>query len=64
MIPAESYQVDRYKNMSYSEKWHSMMALRTFAIKIKSAGLRLQHPDWSESDIERHVKEIFLNATT
>jgi hypothetical protein len=64
MIPAESYQVARYKNMTYSEKWHSMMALRDFAVKIKSAGIRLQHPDWSEADIKHHVKKIFLNATT
>ena len=61
MSPAESYQVVRYKKMSYSEEWHSMMALRVFAAKFKSAGLRLQHPEWSESVIKHHVKEILFS---
>jgi len=31
---------------------------------LKSAGLRDQHPDWSEKEIQEKVREIFLYATT
>ncbi|MBL8028191.1 MAG: hypothetical protein JNL74_17340 [Fibrobacteres bacterium] len=64
LTPAEAYQVARYKQMSYSEKYHMMMSLREFAVKVKGAGLRMQHPEWSEHEIKERVKEIFLNATT
>jgi hypothetical protein len=37
--------------------YHSARALKT-------AGLRAQHPDWSEREIQEKVKEIFLYATT
>lgn len=32
------------------------------ARKLKAAGLRAQHPDWSEEQIEAKVREIFLYA--
>ena len=31
---------------------------------LKAAGLRNQHPDWSEKEIREKVREIFLYATT
>jgi hypothetical protein len=31
---------------------------------LKAAGLRDQHPDWSEKKIQEKVREIFLYATT
>jgi hypothetical protein len=34
------------------------------ARKMKAAGLRAQHPDWPESQVEAAVREIFLNART
>jgi hypothetical protein len=31
---------------------------------LKAAGLREQHPDWSEKQVQEKVREIFLYATT
>jgi hypothetical protein len=31
---------------------------------IKTAALRQQHPDWSEEEIRRKVREIFLHGRT
>jgi hypothetical protein len=31
---------------------------------IKTAALRQQHPDWSEEEIRRKVREIFLDGRT
>ena len=33
-----------------------------FARKLKTAGLRHQHPDWDEGRITSEVNRIFLNA--
>jgi len=38
--------------------------LHQYARALKAAGLRDQHPDWSEKDIQKKVREIFLYATT
>jgi hypothetical protein len=32
------------------------------ARKIKTAGLRSQHPEWSKEQIEAEVRRIFLHA--
>ena len=42
------------------------MALRLYysARELKAAGLRAQHPDWTEDQIDAKVKEIFLYART
>jgi hypothetical protein len=34
------------------------------ARKLKSAGLRAQHPDWTEERLSAEVRRIFLNART
>jgi hypothetical protein len=34
------------------------------ARKMKAAGVRDQHPDWSEDQINEQVRQIFLNART
>jgi hypothetical protein len=46
------------RRMSGAEK------LRAAARKVKGARLRQLHPDWSEEDVQRRVKEIFLHAVT
>jgi hypothetical protein len=32
------------------------------ARKLKTAGVRSQHPDWSEEQVKAEVNRIFLNA--
>lgn len=34
------------------------------ARKLKAAGLRAQHPDWTEEQIKAEVRRIFLYART
>jgi len=34
------------------------------ARKLKVAGLRAQHPDWSEEQLNAEVRRIFLHART
>lgn len=34
------------------------------ARKMKAAGVRAQHPDWTEEQINEEVRQIFLHART
>ena len=63
-MQAEEYRIERYRRMTYGEKWAEMNKLRAFAIRIKTAGLRLQHPDWTEKRISEEVRGIFSHANT
>ena len=52
------------RRLSGAQKLRTAFALYWEARKLKAARLRLQHPDWSEEQIEVRVREIFLHATT
>jgi hypothetical protein len=64
MKPADKIQSEIYAKMSFAEKWEEVCKLREAAWKLKAAGLKAQHPDWTEEEIEAEVKKIFLYATT
>ncbi len=53
-----------YQSMTPEQKLMIAADLYHAARALKSAGLRDQHPDWSEKEIQEKVREIFLYATT
>jgi hypothetical protein len=53
-----------YQSMTPEQKLRIAANLYYSARALKAAGLRDQHPDWSEKEIQEKVKEIFLYATT
>jgi hypothetical protein len=50
--------------MSGEQKLRSAFALYWSARNLKAAALRTQHPEWSEEDVQKRVREIFLHAVT
>lgn len=46
------------------QKLRTTFAMYWSARALKAAGLCSQFPDWSEEQVQRKVKEIFLHATT
>jgi hypothetical protein len=46
------------------QKWKTAFALYWGARKLKATALRQQHPDWTESQVQEKVKDIFLHAAT
>jgi hypothetical protein len=50
--------------MSPSDKLKAAMDLYYSARELKAAGLRHQHPDWSEERIQEKTREIFRHAGT
>jgi hypothetical protein len=50
--------------MTPEQKLKVLLSLYYSARKLKLAGLREQHPDWSEDKLRDKVREIFLYART
>lgn len=63
-VDSRALQVQRYRCMTPAERWRQACELRDMAVALKSAWLRQQHPEWSQTELDRHVREIFLYATT
>ena len=50
--------------MTPEQKLKVAMDLYHCARELKAAGLRSQHPGWTESKVQEKVREIFLYART
>ena len=50
------------RKMTPARKLELAMDLYWSARELKAAGLRSQHPDWSEEQVQAAVKEIFMYA--
>jgi hypothetical protein len=53
-----------YQRMSYAERWRQAVALRETAWTMKKAAVKYAHPEWSDAQIEKAVRDIFLYAST
>ena len=52
-------QIKIFQAMSPSEKLHAALRLYYSARQLKVAGLRKQHPEWSEKKIAEKVRQFF-----
>ena len=50
--------------MTPEQKLRIAFDLYLSARELKAAGLRAQHPDWPERQVQETVREIFLYAAT
>ena len=53
-----------FQSMTPEQKLEVALRLYYSARELKAAGLRAQHPDWSDEEIQEKVREIFLYART
>ncbi len=52
------------RRMTGAQKLRTAFGLYWSARKLKAARLRQMHPDWTEEQVQQHVKEIFMHAVT
>lgn len=67
MLPDEQLSLEQIRSLrAMSGERRLQLAERLYwsARKLKSAGLRLQHPEWAEQQIDQEVRRIFLHART
>lgn len=55
-------EASRLRQMSAAEKLAVMHSLWRQAWSLKAAGVRGQHPTWSEAEVAAAVREIFRHA--
>jgi hypothetical protein len=48
--------------MTPEQKLRVALDLYYSARELKAAGLKNQHPEWSEDDVRQKVREVFLYA--
>ena len=53
-----------FKSMSPEKKLELASRLYDSAKELKSASIRQQHPSWTEKEVEKKVREIFLYASS
>jgi len=56
-------QKKAYWAMTPEQKLRVALDLYYSAREFKTAGLKKQHPEWTEDDIRQKVREIFLYAS-
>jgi hypothetical protein len=61
---AEDLRIEIFRKMSFARKLAELGRMRDLAWSLKAAALRSRHPDWTEPQIQRAVREVFLYATT
>jgi hypothetical protein len=67
MLPDEQLspeQVRIFQRMSGEKRLQLAEQLYWSARKLKRAGLRLQHPDWPEQQIDAEVRRLFFHVRT
>lgn len=50
------------RRMSGEQKLKAAFELWRAARRLKAAAIRERHPDWTDEQVDREVKEIFLRA--
>ena len=57
-------QIAALRAMSGEQRLRMAEQLYWTARKMKTAGVRAQHADWTEEQVKEEVRRIFLNART
>ena len=64
MNDANSIQDEILRKMSPEKKLQMAGGMYDLAKKLKNAYLAQQHPDWTEEQVDKAVREIFANGST
>lgn len=61
---ASPEQIAAFRSMSGARRLRLAEQLYWSARKMKTAGVRSQHPDWSPERVQEEVRRLFSNART
>lgn len=58
--PMHPMQVAAYRRMTVAQKLDQLAGMYKMAREMMAAGTRMRHPEWSDEEIEREVRERML----
>jgi hypothetical protein len=62
--PIHPLQAEGFRRMSPAKKLQMIADLYRAGIRLRAAGLRLKHPDWTQEQLEREARRSLLHAGT
>ncbi len=62
--PIHPVQIEGFKRLTPAEKLRMVAEMYETGIRLRMAGLRVTHPDWSDERLEREVRRSLLYAGT
>ena len=62
--PIHPVQIEGLRRMTPAQKLQMVADLYNAGIRLKAAGLRLAHPDWSDERLEREARRSLRHAGT
>ena len=62
--PIHSVQIEGFRRMTPAQKLQMVADLYHAGIQLKVAGLRMNHPDWTEERLDREARRSLLHAGT
>jgi hypothetical protein len=62
--PIHPLQLEGFRRMTPAQKLQMVADLYHAGIRLKVAGLRMAHPEWSEQQLEREARRSLLYAGT
>lgn len=62
--PMHPVQIGGLRRMTPAQKLQMVADLYNAGIRLKAAGLRLAHPDWSDERLEREARRSLRHAGT
>jgi hypothetical protein len=62
--PIHPVQIEGLRRMSPADKLRTVCALYDAGIRLRVAGLRMTHPDWSDEKLEREARRNLRHAGT
>ena len=62
--PIHPIQIEGFRRMTAAEKLRMVADLYETGIRLRMAGLRMAHPDWSDERLEHEARRSLLYAGT
>lgn len=60
-LPSEK-QYAIWREMTYQDKYNLFLPLMHTERALKTAGVKLPHPDWDDERVSKEVARIYLHA--
>ena len=62
--PMHPVQIAGFRKMSIARKFDLITTMRETGIKLRIAGMRMRHPDWTDEKLETEARKAAMHAST